>query len=44
MASTPSSLYESAIYLEVAPGNFTAIVRGVGNTSGVGLVEIYGIN
>jgi hypothetical protein len=40
---TPSSLYESAIYLEVAPGNFTAIVRGVGDTSGVGLVEIYGI-
>jgi Matrixin len=40
---TPSSYLESAIYLEVAPGNFTAIVRGFGNTSGVGLVEIYGI-
>lgn len=39
----PASIYESAIYLEVAPGNFTAIVHGIGNASGVGLVEIYGI-
>lgn len=41
---TPSSLYESAIYLEAAPGNFTAVMRGVGATGGVGLIEIYGVH
>lgn len=41
---TPSSFFESAIYLEAAPGNFTAIVRGFGGATGVGLVEIYGVN
>ena len=27
-----------------APGNYTAIVRGVNNTTGVALVEAYGLN
>jgi len=40
----PPSLLESAIYLDAAPGNFTAIVRGFGGATGVGLVEIYGVD
>lgn len=40
----PPSTIESAVYLEAAPGNYTAIVSGVGGLTGVGLVEIYGIN
>jgi len=40
----PPSLLESAIYLNAAPGNFTAIVRGFGGVTGVGLVEIYGVD
>jgi hypothetical protein len=34
---------ESAIVAALAPGNYTAIVRGVGNTTGVGLVEVYNL-
>jgi hypothetical protein len=26
------------------PGNYTAIVRGVNNTTGVGLVEVYDLD
>jgi Matrixin len=40
----PSSLYEPAIYFEGAPGNFTAVMRGVGGAAGVGLIEVYGVN
>jgi Matrixin len=36
--------YESGLYFESAPGNFTAVVRGANNSSGVALVEIYGVN
>ena len=32
---------ESAIIAELPPGNYTAIVRGVNDTIGVGLVEVY---
>ena len=28
----------------LAPGNYTAIMRGVANTTGIGLVEVYGID
>ena len=35
---------ESAIVSTLAPGNYTAIVRGVGETTGVALVEAYGLN
>lgn len=37
----PTNDLESAIVRMVPPGAYTAIVRGVGNTTGVGLVEIY---
>jgi hypothetical protein len=37
----PSNNKESAILSVLSPGSYTAIVRGVGNTSGVGLVEVY---
>jgi len=35
---------ESAIAITLAPGNYTAIVTGVNNTTGNALVEIYGLN
>jgi hypothetical protein len=34
---------ESAVLATVAPGNYTAVMRGAGNTNGVGLVEIYNV-
>lgn len=37
----PSDSRESALYETVAPGNYTAIVRGKNNTVGVALVEVY---
>jgi hypothetical protein len=37
----PGDLRESAIIAELQPGNYTAIVRGVNDTTGVGLVEVY---
>jgi hypothetical protein len=37
----PSNIKESAILSTLSPGGYTAIVRGAGNTSGVGLVEVY---
>ncbi|HSU85842.1 MAG TPA: hypothetical protein VLI42_03840, partial [Chthoniobacterales bacterium] len=40
----PPITLESAVYLEAAPGNYTAIVSGLGGTTGVGLIEIYGVN
>jgi hypothetical protein len=40
----PASDQESAIVRHLAPGNYTAIVRGANNTTGVALVEAYGLN
>jgi N-acetylneuraminic acid mutarotase len=40
----PTDIRESAIIAELAPGDYTAIVRGVNNTTGVGLVEVYDLN
>ena len=37
----PSNDLESAIDATLVPGNYTAIVSGKNNTSGVGLVEVY---
>jgi hypothetical protein len=37
----PSSPQEPAILTTLAPGNYTAIVSGVGNATGVALVEVY---
>ena len=40
----PTAASESAIIANLQPGNYTAIVRGVNNTTGVGLVEVYDLN
>ena len=40
----PTAVSESAIIANLQPGNYTAIVRGVNNTTGVALVEVYGLN
>ena len=40
----PTQPSESAIIATLQPGNYTAIVRGVNNTIGVALVEVYDIN
>ena len=37
----PTSPLESAIVATLNPGAYTAIMEGKGNTSGVGLVEVY---
>ena len=39
----PSNDQESAIVATLQPGNYTAILRGQGNTTGVGLVEAYDV-
>jgi plastocyanin len=40
----PTNDLESAIVRDLAPGAYTAIVRGVNNATGVALVEVYGLN
>jgi hypothetical protein len=40
----PSNDMESAIVRNLAPGNYTAIVRGVSGTSGIAVVEAYGLD
>jgi hypothetical protein len=40
----PSDGLESAIIAELPPGNYTEIVRGVNNTTGVALVEVYNLD
>ncbi|CAN5444332.1 hypothetical protein BH18VER1_BH18VER1_01970 [soil metagenome] len=39
----PDNDQESAILADVPPGSYTAVARGKGETTGVGLVEIYGL-
>jgi len=39
----PPNDLESALIRTLAPANYTAIVRGVNNTTGVALVEIYAL-
>ncbi len=41
---TPTAASESAIIADLQPGNYTAIVHGVNNTTGVALVEVYDLN
>jgi hypothetical protein len=48
IASTvaPTNDFESA-FIHILPGNgssYTAIVRGVGGTTGIGVVEVYTLN
>ena len=40
----PTNNRESAIIRELAPGTYTAIVRGVNDTTGVALVEFYDLD
>jgi hypothetical protein len=40
----PTDARESAIIANLQPGNYTAIVRGVNNTIGVALVEVYDLH
>ena len=40
----PTQPSESAIIATLPPGNYTAIVRGRNNTTGVALVEVYDLN
>jgi hypothetical protein len=40
----PSNDFESAIVRTLTPGAYTAVVRGNGNTSGIGVVEAYDLN
>jgi len=40
----PTNPLESAIMATLSPGNYTAIVRGVDNTTGIGLVEVYDLD
>jgi glucose/arabinose dehydrogenase len=40
----PSNDLESAIVATLQPGTYTAIIRGQGNTSGVGLLEVYDVD
>ena len=39
----PSNDAESALVQTLAPGNYTAIVRGKGSSTGVALVEVYNL-
>jgi hypothetical protein len=42
-ALEPGSDVESALVRTLPPGNYTAIVRGTNNNTGVGLVETYNL-
>ncbi len=42
--AAPTNALESAIAMTLAPGHYTAIVRGAGNTSGIALVEGYDLD
>lgn len=40
----PADSRESAIVRTLAPGSYTAVMRGKNNTTGVGLVEVYDVS
>ncbi|MBS0657990.1 MAG: hypothetical protein JSR82_07065 [Verrucomicrobia bacterium] len=40
----PANASESALGITLEPGSYTAVVKGVGNTTGVALVEVYEID
>jgi len=40
---SPMNDFESAIFRTLSPATYTAIVRGVGDTTGVALVEAYAL-
>ncbi|XOV90621.1 MAG: S8 family serine peptidase [Pseudomonadota bacterium] len=37
----PTNNREATLYLELAPGPYTAIMSGVGETTGIGLIEVF---
>jgi hypothetical protein len=39
----PGDPHESALYRVLPPGGYTAIMRGAGNSTGIGLVEVYNV-
>lgn len=39
----PTNDFESALVQTLGPGNYTGIVRGTNNTTGVGVVEVYNL-
>ncbi len=39
----PNDSHESALLASLLPGPYTAIVRGTGSTTGIGLVEVYDV-
>ena len=39
----PGNVYESALLATLAPGPYTAIVKGVSNGTGIGMVELYAL-
>jgi hypothetical protein len=40
----PTDDKESAVLLLLPPGNYTSVIRGVGDTTGIGLAETYKLN
>jgi hypothetical protein len=40
----PSNDLESAVIVSLAPGSYTAVVRGLGNTVGTGVVDAYDLS
>ena len=40
----PTNNQESAIVRTLAPARYTAILRGVNNTTGIAVVEVYALN
>ena len=40
----PSDNLEAAIVATLAPGSYTAVMRGASNTIGIGMVEVYDLN
>ena len=40
----PTDNREAALLTSIKPGNYTAIVRGSGNSAGIGLVEVYDLD
>ena len=40
----PSSAAEAAILTTLGPGAYTAVVSGVGNTTGVGIIEVFEVD
>ena len=40
----PTNNSESALVQTVIPGNYTAVVRGKNNTTGIAVVEVYSLN